>query len=533
MYKRIKFFTISFFIIVGLLVLRLAYIQILGHEDLSAAAKMQQNIVLQGADTRSVIYDRNGTPIAGGHQDYIYIIRKENYDGETQNALNKVNAVEVPNEGSPYKVFVSQGYDKETGERLINNSEAYVLKAARRYQTMQPAVHMIGYVNPKDNSGASGLELMYDEILSSYGKKVTAPADVSGNLLRGYGLSVESAAEDDIYIKEGITTTLDLGIQLEAERILADCDKDGAIVVLKADTGEIAAAASTPIFDPSHIEDYMDSGNGEFINKVTQGIYPPGSVFKIVVAAAALEVGISPDRMFKCKGSETVNGHTVKCETGGESGHGEISFKQAFADSCNCAFIKMGQLIGAESIINMAERLGLGNTVLEGFPEEQSGNIMSLRESQGAAIANLSIGQGETLVTPLQVAAMTAIVADNGIDPGIKIVPGENADEEILDPETASVLQEMMEKTIENGTGSGMELPVKAGAKTGSAESTQNSNEVVHGWITGYVPADNPEYIITVFVENGRSGRGAAGPLFSQMIRYLHESGTMEYETGF
>lgn len=534
MCRRIKILCITFLVIMGLLAIRLGYIQIPGHEDLSAAAEVQQNIVLEGADKRGTIYDRNGTPIAGGHRDYIYIIKAENYDGETQNALNSVSAEEVPNDSGGYKVFVSQEYNKATGERLINNSEAYVLEANRRYQDNQPAVHMIGYVNSADSSGASGLELMYDDELSMLKKKVAAVADVNGNLLQGYGLTVDTAAEDDIYVKEGITTTLELGLQKEAESILADCENPAALVVLKADTGEILASASTPVFDPENLEEYMDSSEGELINKVTQGTYPPGSVFKIIVAAAALEAGISPEKTFNCKGSETVNGHVVKCETGGETGHGEITFKQAFADSCNSAFIQLGQMAGAEVIIEMAYRFGLGGTVFESFPGEQPGNIMSVKESKGAAIANLSIGQGENLVTPLQVAAMTSIVANDGKKTGIKItLTDDNGETECISPETVDVLQEMMETTMVSGTGSSLELQVSAGAKTGSAESMQGGQEVIHGWITGYVPAEDPQYVITAFVENGRSGRASAGPIFSETAEYIAEQGMLDYETDF
>ena len=534
MYKRIKIAGTAFLVIIGLLVLRVAYIQVLGHEDLSVAAKLQQNIVLEGADTRGVIYDRNGAPIAGGHRDYIYILKSENYDGETQNALDSVEAEEVVNGDNGYRVFVSQEYDKKTGERLINNSGAYVLEAGRRYQSSQPAVHMVGYVNPGDGRGASGLELMYDEELQMLNKKVSAVADVNGNLMHGYGLNVESAADNDTYVKEGITTTLDLGLQKEVERILADCENPAALVVLKSDSGEILAAAGTPVYDPTRIEEYMDSNNGELINKVTQGTYPPGSVFKIIVAAAALEAGVSPDKKLKCTGKESVNGHSVKCETGGENGHGVITFEQAFADSCNSAFIQLGQLVGAEAVIEMAERFGLGKTVLEDFPEEHQGNIMTLLESEGAAIANLAIGQGETLVTPLQVAAMTTIVANNGKKIQVKITSTETSEwVECISPKTAAALQEMMKAVMDSGTGSGLELPVSAGAKTGSAESVQGGTEVVHGWITGYIPADNPQYVITAFVENGRSGRGSAGPLFSRTAEYITEQGLLEYETDF
>lgn len=534
MYKRIKVFVIVFISIMGLLALRLAYIQILGNQDLSAAARTQQNIVLNGADSRGVIYDRNGAPIAGGHQEYIYIIRSENYDGETQNALNAVNAQEVENDNNGYRVFASQVYNKNIGKRLINNSDAYILEADRRYQEQQPAVHMIGYVNEKDNHGVSGLELMYDEELSLLRKQVSATADVNGVLLQGYGLNVKTAADDDYYIREGITTTLELGLQLEAERILAECDKNGSIVVMNIKTGEILASASTPVFDPRKIEEYMESDNGELVNKVVQGTYPPGSVFKIVVAAAALTAGVEPDRRFVCEGKETVNGHSVKCETGGQSGHGEISFKKAFADSCNCVFIQLGEMIGADAVINMAEKLGLGQTVLDGFPEEQQGNIMSEKDSGGAAIANLCIGQGETLVTPLQIAAMTSIVANDGINPGIKIIKESSGGSEVcISSDVADKLQEMMAETMSSGTGRNLETAAKTGAKTGSAESTQNDSKVVHGWITGYVPEEDPVYAVTVFVEDGKSGRKSAGPLFTKVIDYLNSNNMLQYEADF
>ena len=159
---------------------------------------------------------------------------------------------------------------------------------------------------------------------------------------------------------------------------------------------------------------------------------------------------------------------------------------------------------------------------------------MSVKESEGAAIANLSIGQGENLVTPIQVAAMTSIVANQGKNAGVKITVTEKSDEaECISPETADVLQEMMKATMVSGTGSSLELQVSAGAKTGSAESMQGGQEVIHGWITGYVPAENPQYVITAFVENGRSGRAAAGPIFSEIAEYIAEHGMLDYETDF
>lgn len=536
MTKRWKILIIIFSAAAVALVGRLAYIQIAGHTDLSAAAYAQQQIILEGADTRGTIYDRNGNPIAGQQQEYIYIIEEKNFDGETMNALKQLGAEEVPGQKGAYRVFTSQTYLKSTGERLIRNSDAYILEAGRRYQENQSAVHIIGYVNQSDSSGASGLELQYDETLSMLVKKVSATADINGELLHGKGLTVTTAAEIDSYVRDGIKTTLDLTLQKKVEEILGASEKNGAIVVTNCDTGEILASASTPTFDPRKVEEYMQSSNGELINKVTQGEYPPGSVFKIVVAAAALEEGISPDTIFSCTGSEIIDGRTVECSTGGETGHGFISFTDAFADSCNCAFIQIAQQIGADSIIAMAHKLGLGEKVLYQYPDEKSGNLMTADNSAGAAIANLALGQGETMVTPLQIAKMTGIIANGGIDTDLYLVMGQeaiNETERCISTETVDKLQKMMEETMMTGTGEGLEAGTSMAAKTGSAESIQGGTEVVHGWITGYVPAEDPEYVITIFVEDGRSGSGSAGPLFAEVAQYLSDSRMIQYELGF
>lgn len=535
MEKRVKWLAAAFAVLLGLLACRVAYIQILGHKDLTAAAEIQQQITLEGADTRGVIYDRNGTPIAGEQQEYIFIIEKSKCDGETLNALQSVDAEEVANENNGYRVFTSRKYSKEAAQRLITNSDAYIMEAGRRYRQNQPAVHIVGYVNEKDSSGASGLELMYDEELSMLNKKVSAVADVQGHLIQGYGLRVSSEADKDQYFSSGITTTLDLGLQLAVEESLKGTSKNAAAVVLDCKNGEILAAASTPKYDPTDIGAYIDSSSGELINKVTQGEYPPGSVFKIAVAAAALQNGISEASTFVCKGYEEINGHRIECETGGSEGHGNIDLKEAFAESCNCAFIQLAQLTGSGPVIETARSLGLGTVVLERYPDEKSGNLMTSQQSEGAGIANLAIGQGETLTTPLQIAQMTAIIANGGNHSGVKVIKNnskEVKEKRVIKEETAAIIREMMGLTVEEGTGSGMKLKTSAGAKTGSAESSQNGIQVVHGWITGFVPAEKPEYVITVFVEDGRSGRSSAAPLFAEIEGYLSTANMIGYEIG-
>lgn len=539
MQKRLWIMGAVLAVILMILTGRMAYIQLCGHADLSRAAAAQQKIILEGANTRGLIYDRNGTPMVGNYREYIYIIREECFDGETMNALNLLHAKEIPNGDNGYRVFASETYRKKTGERLIRNSEAYIIEAGRRYSENQTAVHILGYVNPKDSSGASGVELMCDQELALLNKKIFTTADVHGKILQGRGLTVTTDKEQDSYIKDGVYTTLETGLQGAVEDILSDVNRPGAAVVVKCRTGEIMAAAGTPVFDPGKIQEYIHSSSSELVNKVTQGEYPPGSVFKIVVAAAALEQGINPEDTFICSGSVSVQGKRIQCKTGGKTGHGVITLKEAFAQSCNSTFIQLGSRIGASSILDMAQRMGLGTTTMEEYPGEKAGNLMTFQQAQGAGIANLSIGQGELLVTPIQIARMTNIVANGGVDPGIHLLlkdiqtGDQHNGQTVISSKKDLQLKKMMCQTMISGSGKKLEAGVTMAGKTGSAESSMAGQEVVHGWMTGYVPAENPEYTITVFIENGQSGGDSAGPVFAEIAEYLKESGSFEQTLEF
>lgn len=534
MRKRIFAICIFLGVLLGALVGRLVYIQLLGHEELSSAAKAQQLISLEGANTRGVIYDRNNTPLLGNNREYIFIMKADQFNEAAKGLLEAMNGVQINGNNENYRVYTVKKYDKDLGQKLIDQSDAYVIEAGRRYEDEQTAIHILGYVNPQDASGATGLELMCNDQLSLLQKKIYTAADVKGNIILGNGLVITTAGDRDSYVKKGIVTTLDVGIQGEIEKILKQSGYEGAVSILDSKTGDILAAASTPVFNPNKIQDYMTSTQNELVNKVTQGEYPPGSIFKTVVAAAALEKGISQETAFICKGHVTVNGNKVKCKTGGTTGHGAITMKEAFAQSCNSAFIQLGQKVGAEAIVEMAGKMGFGKNVLSGYPGEKPGNIMTVQQSAGAAIANLAIGQGETLATPIQVARMTNIIAAGGIDRGVHILQEESrSEEEVLSEETAMKLQAMMEETMVSGSGKELMAPVSMAGKTGSAESTSNNTGAVHGWFTGYAPAEEPEYAITVFMEDGRSGSGSAGPIFEKIVNYLNESGNFEREVVF
>jgi len=528
MRRRLYVLFIGFILLLALLAARLTQIQILESERFASVNAKQQRIILDGEDTRGTIFDRNGNRLTGADESFIYIIKKEVMDATAARIFQLIDADKVENESKRYYVYRSTLFSEEAAYVLKRDYDAFIIKGAARYEEEQPAVHIIGHINETDGTGASGLEKAFNEILSKKRKEVYASVD--GRRMIIPGLGIFSTVENPDC---GIITTLDLKIQKKAEQVLKDSGRSGAIIVVDPRNGEVLASASTPSYDPSRVEEYLDSNNEELINKVTQSLYPPGSIFKIIVAAAALESGaVNEESVFFCKGYEEINGVRINCLK--EEGHGEISLRDAFSKSCNSAFIQIGQLTGGEEILKMAEAFGLGEKAFRGTIEEKTGLLPGIQDIQGAGIGNLSIGQGKLLVTPAQAARITAIIASGGTDYGLSLVKGTTEGGEtkyfkrmlprrVISKKTAELITSWMIETVDRGTANNLkDVGVTVAGKTGSAEAAYRGEMVVHGWFTGFFPALEPQYVITVFVEAGGSGRSSAVPLFRQMAEYLH-----------
>lgn len=530
--KNLKIIMYGVAVLLVMLICRLGYIQLAGGEELSEAAYSQSLIALEGGNRRGIIYDKAGAALVANKKRYVYIVKESEFDYQAAKIMKNIGASEVSDENKGYYVYSSESYDKEAGEKLTAEYDAYILEASARYSDDQTAANLIGYVNEKDDSGAAGLELMFDEELNGLNRRIYAVADVKGNILPGRGLMITSDRDEDISVKDGISTTLDMEMQKEIEDIAESCGKECAVVVLDARSGDIAAMASYPTFNPNNVKEHIESNGNELINKATQGEYAPGSVFKIVVAAAAIEKGIPQEREYDCKGYAELEGVRIGCETGGEKGHGRINMKEAFAHSCNSYFIQLGREVGYDEIYKMAKKMGFGSNLLEGYPQEHSGHMMTAAESSGAGIGNLSIGQGQMLATPIQVASMTNIIASKGVDRGIHIVMEEDEDErQVIETKTAKEVGEMMKAVTEEGTASYLGFSdedgnAEAAVKTGTAEYGEKENGKTYGWITGYAPCDDPDYVITVFMGGDSSGASDAGPVYKAILDYLKESGS-------
>jgi len=503
---------------------RLYYIQAVCGGALKEGAQGQQMIEIQSPGERGTIYDRNMIQLTDTCKNYYYVIPRKEKSAELAQLLEKIGGTEAGVKGRNYLVYKSRVFNKEVNEQLISKYHAYPFCSGSRYENEQLAAHLIGYVGGSDKTGEAGLEKMFQYRLAAFPCRLQMLGSGTGEPVSGAGVSKKASRRQ--MEPAALVTTIDSTLQTEVEKILKDREVSGAAVVLQPGTGQVLAMASSPGFNPGKVEEYLDSAGGELVNKAVQGQYPPGSVFKIVVAAAALESGkVTMDETFDCKGWIEVNGVKLTCEDHPD-GHGKLDFKQAFASSCNCFFASVGAKIGSETIVDMAERMGLGQAVIDGFPDEKTGAFPEKEERAYRGLSNFSIGQGSLLVTPIQIAKVTNIIASGGVDYPVSVTMSKEAEEpegkRVMSQVTAIRLAEMMEAVFDTGTASGAELSVKAAGKTGSAESGEDGEYTVHGWFTGYFPLEEPRYTVTVIAENGKTGSSSALPVFEEIVNALY-----------
>lgn len=379
-----------------------------------------------------------------------------------------------------------------------------------------------------DLIGKTGLERYYEEDLKGLRpqRAVRVYADAGGRLLGGPAFELEESLVDRA--RRDVVLTVDLRIQQIVEDVMDRRLTRGAVVVMEAGSGDILALASRPGFNPARPDQFPGPGLEEcFLDRCT-ALYQPGSVFKTVVAAAALEEGVvTPETKFYCSGAEA---RPVRCWYDG--GHGRIDFAGAFAESCNPAFVETGLKLSAEKLIEYAVRLGLGEQTIIGYPMAADPRQDLKLIAAPYNLVNSSIGQGPVLATPVQVTAMVNAVVSGGVYRTPRLVRevrssnGEMAREypadqgrRALAPETARQLRILMAKVTADGVGGEALVPVYGSAgKTGSAQSGDGR---VNAWFTGYAPDLAPRYIVTVLVEDGASGSKTAAPVFREIMEQI------------
>lgn len=533
--------TITFFVFC-LLVLRLFSIQILKGKQFKQAAISQSIREIQVAPPRGIIYDRDLIPLTNRKRINTLILNKNlvKIDDEFIKTLEQLSVYNY----NDIKDLISSSNDiveipiKEKYNQIIEKDNVFfTIKKILRYDNNNLLSHVIGYYKKSENTGQSGIEKAYDDILKmpkDYGVLWLA---VDGKKRIIPGVNYTLAANDLSKKPNSVKLTVDYHIQKSVEKVMDENNVNGTVIVAEVESGDILAISSRPNLDKDNMEIYLKSGEMEFYNKAIQISYPPGSIFKIVVLISALEENIFPlNEKFTCNGYEKVGNTTIRCHSYDQGGHGIITIREAFSESCNSAFIKLGKRVGSEKIIQTAKKLGFGKAINIGLPEEIQGNLPEGNQLLGPAIGNISIGQGEIEVTPLQVTNMMLILANNGILKDMTIVDGivtedghmvkkfnKDKDKRIISTDIAYLVKNLMEDVVEKGTANNISLEEYGGGagKTGSAQAIYKGKPTIHAWFSGYYPKYNPCYVITVLVENGESGGKTAAPIFEKVVKEL------------
>ncbi len=451
--------------------------------------------------------------------------------------------------------------DLEKDKIIIIEEQKYKFKGTlltvqpeRKYLYQNLAAHMLGYVNEiseeelkipafnhltgGDVIGKVGLERYYDSYLRGEKGNKEVEVDALGREITTIRV-LKPIAGNDIYL------TLNSELQRFIEKQMFD--KNGAVIVSEPFTGRILAMASHPDYNPNIFTEQLTVAQWQEIaqnkdnvlnNRNIQSVYPPGSVFKLITAIAALEESVvNKNSKIYCPGYFQLGNLSFKCWK--EHGHGNQAIIEAIANSCNVFFYTVGQKLGIDKLNYYASLMGFGEKIGIDLPGEQEGLLPSgdwkrktINEQwYPGDTVNLSIGQGFLLVTPLQIHNMLCLIANEGlylrlhnvekiISPSGEVIQ-EFKPELIkkidISQDTFRIIKEGMKKVVEGGTGRLANIEeVKIAGKTGTAQNPQGEN---HAWFIGFAPYDQPEICVTILVENGGDGSAAAAPIAATIIQ--------------
>lgn len=549
MKSRILFVRFIYLLLLLLLAAKVFAIQSVTGDQYSQAAAAQRFRSTKIYTERGDILDRNGIRLTGRQNQALAVVLPAELLKESSGLVRAAELLGMPIdelEGKaaksylPFTVKVSE----EQAELLANSqvNGISIVEVPVRNSEETPAVHILGYVDETGEEGLSGIEKAYQKTLKSGGIVYAGVlADAGNTAIEQFGYRIWDTTGAN---KLNVKTTLDYHMQRIVEETMDRMVDRGAVVIVDILTGDILAMASRPSFDPADIKSVLNDKSQPLFNRAL-GEYIPGSVFKIVTAAAALEEGISPDVSFDCPGYVVIGDRMMKCWNYENGGHGTLDMAQAFAQSCNSYFINLGQQLGRNKIIEMAEKLGLGRRTglyLQGLDEPYGLLPNTMGYASPAEIANLSIGQGELLISPLQAARMVSVIANGGILNRVSLIDsivnerGEKIRnikspswERVISRDTAETLHRMMMMTVEDGTGKLADIRGFGGSagKTGSAETgwIQDDRDIIHAWFVGYFPVNNPRYAMCIFIEDGTSGGMSAAPVFAEISARILDLG--------
>jgi penicillin-binding protein 2 len=459
--------------------------------------------------------------------------------------------VRLAEDVAPEIVARTEAHSPEFPELAVEISEK------RRYRTEPKSAHILGYLgeatpllirrdperyHPGDAIGLAGIEAVYDNLLAGTPGERTVVVDSRGR-------EVIQASMKEALAGRSLPLNIDLRLQTIIEEFFRD--KVGAAVAMDPQTGGVLALVSSPDFDPNSFIGRISTADWKTLitddrhplqNRAIQNTYSPGSVFKIVMAWAALERGIvNPADQVWCPGSATFYGNTYRCHKAG--GHGFVDLERALEVSCDVYFYTVGRRLGIDAIAEAATAFGLGAPTGIDLSPEKKGLVPSEAWSRTARGHNwyagetisVAIGQGPILVTPVQLVQMIAAVGNGGrlVTPKIATASGPSPSRTIpFRPENLATIRQGLWRAVNGGGGTAHAAAVPGldvCGKTGTVQVIQQKVAIKsenlayryrdHAWFVAFAPRDDPKLAVAIFVEHGGHGGSVAAPLAARLFR--------------
>lgn len=531
---------------------------------------------------RGRIVDTNGIRLTGQTQDALVLfpLHEAAIQSEAVQGLSRILSIQPSELLERWKQAVEPlVWKDETDEKRIYSlgesditfirnrhwAGVEILPYTDPYPLMADTPHWIGYTSQlPDQSkhahidevaryrsvGAYGLERSFEPLLKGIGGSTYVQyTDASRMPLQGLGLRVSK--QDNPYYPLQLVTTVNMHIQQEASRIMDEQGiRKGAVVVLDTATRDVIAMVSKPAYNPQHIHPQEKDWNNQALQAMA-----PGSVFKLVIAAAAIETGaVSSKETFYCNGHYGKYG--LSCWKQG--GHGQLTLAQALAQSCNIVFAQLGERLGSRVIEQYAGKLGLTGTIgmvsddgmghdhMQHFDGEQSGRVF-IRNEQGQVVtdggirAQTAIGQRDVRITPLAAANAMVTLVQGGSTGHPRLVkrvedrrgntivafPAQSRLEAGIDHHTASLIQKWMRLVVTNGTGASLQdSSWEIAGKSGTAQVKAYGTDKLNSWFVGYAPARQPQYAVAVVSmdESSEGNQQRTIGAFKKVIQLLEMS---------
>ena len=544
-HERIRFIFLVSIVILIAIIIKVFYIQVFAYEKLNTLAESLWSRELPIKADRGKIVDRNGEVLATNVTTVSLVVVPGQIDDPKRVAKDLSDILGTDYQDMLKHVTKStsiervhpegRGLDYEIAEKIdaLGYDGVYLLKESKRYYPYETVLsHVLGYVGI-DNQGLSGLELYYDEYLTGADGAIKYFSDGKGNKLEL--TEVYEAPTSGITLELSIDINLQLAIENELDNAISKYNPEQALIVaMDPDTGEILAMASRPNFDSNNYGDYKT----EVINRNLPiwMTYEPGSTFKIITLSAALEeqtINLFEDT-FTDTGSINVDGATIHCWKAG--GHGTQTMLEVVENSCNPGFVRIGETLGVETLMNYIDSYGFGDKTGIDLNGESTGILFDPDAMGPVELATTSFGQGISVTPIQQIRAVSAAInggwlytphmvsafLESETNSLIEKVEPE-VTRQVISEETSSLVRYALESVVANGSGKNAYIEnYRVGGKTGTAQKVVDGTYLDGNYILsfmGFMPADDPEIVVYVAIDNPKGVTQYGGVVSAPIAR--------------